>query len=196
MHEDCEDRFWAKVDKRGPNDCWEWTSAALPRGYGLLTLNGSNSYAHRLSWEINHGRPIPDGMLICHHCDNPACCNPAHLFLGTPADNTHDMVAKGRGRRGKHKLTDEEVLEIRARWRDPVTLRELGDRYGVSHETIRLVVSKGHKGGLKLMPEDVAEIKRDYGKYRNLMEKLVSEYGVCRDTISAAINRRGTYADI
>lgn len=88
-------RFWSKVDK-GPG-CWTWTGATQNYGYGAVTIHGLTRRAHRVSWELAHG-PIPDGLHVCHRCDNPPCVNPDHLFLGTAQDNVDDKDAKGRGR--------------------------------------------------------------------------------------------------
>lgn len=108
-------RFWRKLDKSG--DCWPWIGEKSPEGYGQMTTPYGNIRAHRLSWTIANGK-IPDGLLVCHTCDNPPCVNPAHLWLGTNLDNRADMVAKGRQVRGEQngfsKLTDAKVREIRA----------------------------------------------------------------------------------
>ena len=97
-----EERFWSKVDKSG--DCWVWTAAVVgsrnPKfdhvgGYGVFGIGRKVYRAHRVSWEMAHG-PIPDGMLVCHSCDNRGCVRPSHLFLGDQADNVRDMDSKGR----------------------------------------------------------------------------------------------------
>jgi len=96
-----EERFWRYVKRNGPNECWPWIGpiAKYRRGYGQFKRDGrrgKSENAHRIAWEYANGRKPEDEMYICHRCDNPPCCNPAHLFIGTPRDNTQDMIAKGR----------------------------------------------------------------------------------------------------
>ena len=86
-------RFWAKVERRGGDECWLWLGACDSAGYGRTTKAAIP--AHRLAWELTFGED-PGDLFVCHHCDNPPCCNPAHLFLGTSGDNSRDSVAKGR----------------------------------------------------------------------------------------------------
>lgn len=105
------------------------------KGYGKMKAGPGSKLAHRLSWELAHGA-IPDGLQVCHRCDNPGCVRPDHLFLGTQGDNMADMVKKGRlrpGHRFKSSLTEEEMDLIAA---DPRLQREIASDYGVCQPTI------------------------------------------------------------
>lgn len=93
-------RFWPKVDKRGPDDCWLWTGSEHGKGYGGFSYRGRSVPAQRISWLLEHGEP-PDNLFVCHTCDVPKCVNPAHLFLGDHQANMADMVAKGRSTYGR-----------------------------------------------------------------------------------------------
>jgi len=120
---DLEDRFWNYVDLRGPDECWGWLGSFDRGGYGRFDSKG----AHRVSHSLNVGA-IPDGMCVLHRCDNPACVNPKHLFLGTCKDNVVDMVSKGRNAKttGEDnfgaKLTNQQVLAIREDGRTNATI--------------------------------------------------------------------------
>ena len=108
-------RLWSKIAVNSdPGRCWEWTGSRYRAGYGSFGLRGKTNHAHRYVWESMYG-PIPEGQFVCHHCDNPPCCNPYHLFLGPPKSNTADMIRKGRqGYTGRaKKLTWERAQMIR-----------------------------------------------------------------------------------
>ena len=137
-------RFWDKVDVGEADECWEW-QAGKRRGYGLFGIHYKMWSSHRVAWILTFG-PIPKGLLVCHYCDNRACCNPYHLFLGTNADNLGDAARKGRMLRGEQdgnsKLTEEEVLEIRKMYAEGYTQQELADEFGVSVSQINNIVNR------------------------------------------------------
>lgn len=137
-------RFWAKVNVAGPDDCWIWTAGISQiHGYGKFTIKKqgiSDIGAHRYSWILANGS-IPDGMMICHICDNPPCVNPNHLFLGTAKDNAIDCVRKNRSARGERngnsKLNEADVLKIK----ESCNLLQLSRTYDVSVRTILDIVT-------------------------------------------------------
>lgn len=130
--------------------CWEFLGTKRnAMGHGSLSVHNRPVHAHRLAYALHRG-PIPSGRSVCHHCDNPACVRPEHLFLGTQQDNVNDMLGKGRSvpppiKRGlansNAKLTEAQVAEIRRRWAtDPTDQRALAREFGCSQSTIwRLV---------------------------------------------------------
>jgi len=145
-----EERFWTKVQKA--DGCWLWTASVHgTKGYGQINSGGRGRplQAHRVSWEIHFG-PIPDGMIICHHCDNPLCVRPDHLFVGTKSDNALDAVRKGifgdhwpKGERHyKTRLTNADALHIRALHAAGANYGELASRYGISNSSISKLVRR------------------------------------------------------
>ena len=130
--------FWSKVDRRGPDECWPWKKACDKDGYGKFNIGfrSRRQYqirAHRFSWLIHFG-DIPTGLCVLHHCDNPPCCNPAHLWLGTKADNSHDCVRKGRHYSGRHlsRISPDQRKEMIHRRRSGETLASLSKAFGIS----------------------------------------------------------------
>lgn len=138
------ERFWERVGSRSENQCWIWGGSIDRGGYGRLAMGRSSVLAHRFSYELHHG-PIPDGMDVCHSCDNPACVNPAHLWLGDAAANRADMVAKGRQgdwsgeRSGVNKLTEHNVRKIRELLAQGMRHATISKRFGVCRSTISLI---------------------------------------------------------
>ncbi len=135
-------RFWSKVKISGMFDCWEW-KASLRLGYGLFWKNGGHVSAHRMSWELTRGI-IPKGKLVLHNCDNPACVNPGHLFLGDGQENSSDMVIKGRSCRGEAKpnakLTEGKVRQVRNWYTGGSRVVDIARKLNVSHGLISGIV--------------------------------------------------------
>lgn len=163
-----EQRFWAKVDKTGT--CWIWTAGRDKDGYGQFRPGGlePTARAHRCAWALTHRSWPSADLLVCHTCDNPACVNPAHLFLGAPGDNSADMVAKGRQSRGERhpnagrafaqptsaqrargernaasRLTADDVREIRRLYRTgDMRQVDIAERFGISQNNVSRIVRR------------------------------------------------------
>ena len=156
-----EERFWSRVEQRGPNECWPWTHGRVSFGYGSFKAAGKFWSAHRFSWSIKNG-PIPTGKWVLHSCDNPPCCNPAHLFLGTRQDNIDDMMKKGRDRKvsgdewasvhdsqsvrgesnGRARLTADDVILIRSKVAAGQTVASLARELTMSEGALRGIVKR------------------------------------------------------
>src|SRR5262245_59597698 len=158
LYKDRIKAFWHFVDKRMPSECWEWQGNKDKAGYGRIKFKDKYHKAHRLSYEINVG-PVPEGLFICHHCDNPPCVNPNHLYAGTPRDNNNDTVARGRNvcgekhwtrskpervlrgeAHGRAKLTSEQVTAIRQAYANGFSQSHLAVQYGVNWSTINRII--------------------------------------------------------
>lgn len=139
------ERLEAYVKRGQPNECWEWTRGCS-KGYGNLSVgNGKYRPAHIVAWEIANNTALPKGMVIRHTCDNPPCCNPAHLLIGTPADNMADKVARGRQPRGESmatsKLTQQQVAEIRKRYAaGGIRQKDIAAEYGITQSNVSFLV--------------------------------------------------------
>lgn len=150
-----EQRLWSRVDIKGPTDCWIWLGSPR-KGYGHIKKQGQrvSSATHRVAWELTYG-VIPDGLFVCHKCDNKRCCNPNHLFIGTPQENTLDMYNKKKDptsngtryqpnvsgeKNGRAKLTLKDVDLIRSN-KGSISSKDLASQFSVSVSTICRVIS-------------------------------------------------------
>lgn len=141
------EKFLSKC-RNSENGCIEWIGYRQKDGYGQLIYQGKQELAHRLAYRLSIG-VIPHEMCICHKCDNPSCCNPDHLFIGTQLDNIADRVAKGRNgcrkgeTNGRAKLTESMVLEIREKLSSgSMTKAAIGRKYGVSEVLIGMIARR------------------------------------------------------
>lgn len=155
------ERFWQKVDIRGPDDCWEWKAGRDNGDYGMFWYKNRTIHAQRVAWWLTHG-DFPSETMTLHTCDNRPCCNPGHLFQGTNLDNHRDMCRKGRNARGERhgsrtkpekwhrgeqvhgaKLTEAAVRSIRSEYAaGGVTLHQLARKWQVRHTAIWEVVRR------------------------------------------------------
>lgn len=138
------EKFNAGIDKGSPDECWLWKGGNTGR-YGRIKTRSVSIAAHRASYQIHFGT-IPEGMFVCHHCDNPRCVNPNHLFLGTPLDNMRDKTEKGRGRylHGEEnpisRLTSKQVTEVRSRAKNGERQSHLAREFGICQATVSEIV--------------------------------------------------------
>lgn len=186
-----EERFWAKVDKSPhPTGCWVWT-AGKASGYGQFSIGRKFILAHRFAFENTKG-PIPEGLLVCHSCDNKPCVNPAHLWTGTSLDNTRDAVAKGRTARGDragcrlHPETCARGLRNGAHTHPERIPR--GDNHWARRRPEFLL--RGERNGVsKLTTAAVLEIRARYAAGGITQAEIGKTYGVTKGAIKSVVNR-------
>lgn len=187
---DAKEAFWSLVDRRDPDECWPWTGNRNGAGYGRFSFAGRRVIASRAAWYFAHG--TQPTLFVCHSCDNPPCCNPAHLWLGTSFDNLQDMAAKGRSpnqrkthcKRG-HEFTPENTLTKSKPghvWRRCLVCRALLEGYQL----------RG-RGRSQLSDDDVREIRRLRGGVSQ--RTLARRFGVAASTIHYA-QRADTWPSI
>ncbi len=176
------DRFWEKVHKRGPDDCWLWT-ASVAQGYGHMVDDGHDFNAHRVSWEMAHG-DIAEDQHVCHSCDKRyppgdityrRCVNPAHLFLGTRSDNMRDMCSKQRDRahtrQDSYARGDNHYLRLH-----PELVLRGDDHYLRKHPE---VIRRGeHSPSARFSLVQAEEIRALYTTERGCCARLARQYGV------------------
>lgn len=150
-------RLDSRLDKTGGDDaCWPFIGCRNEQGYGKIRINGRSMRAHRVAWELSYGK-LESDLFVCHKCDNPPCCNPSHLFIGTPQDNASDMVKKGR-----HLINPKHLPFGDAHWsrRYPEKVKR-----GMAHPLKKnpLLAAHGESAGLtKMTNESVIESRREF----------------------------------
>jgi hypothetical protein len=179
------DQFWQNVDRGGPvhpytpelGRCWTWRKGKGPHGYGSVQFNGRTARANRVAWQLANG-PIPDGMCVCHSCDNPPCCRPGHLYLDTNQGNMDDKVRKGRSYRPTGDRNGAR--------RHPENMTR-GDRHWSRRCPER--VPRGENSVTAKLTESKVMVIRQRSENES-MEQLAREYGVTKATIFKAVHRK------
>lgn len=172
-------RFCSKVDRASPHDCWPWIGSLYRTGYGNVRIRGKTYRSHRVAWAIAKG-VIPAGLCVLHKCDNRACCNPEHLFLGSLKDNITDMYRKGRARPPTGKAHGSRT--------HPERLAR-GNRHG-THTKPESIPRGIKRPGAKLTEYEVKQIRRLYAAGDISHSHLAAQYGVCQQPIWCILVRR------
>lgn len=183
-------RFWSNVTPSHEPDCWLWQGVHDRRGYGRVHVLGRQHGAHRIAWRLTCG-PIPQGLGVLHKCDVPACCNPAHLFLGTQRDNMQDAAAKGRIRGGwpvGHPAYCRKIGDDNPSRKHPERLAR-GDRNGSRLHPERLRRGEG-VGTAKLTADQVSTIRERYAAGGVTQRQLAREFGVSQGAIFFVLSGR------
>lgn len=201
------ERYHAKVDKRGPTDCWPWLASTNKKGYGKFGDGTTVTSAHRFGYVLLVG-PIPQGLCVLHTCDNPPCQNPAHWFLGTNKDNVDDRERKRRRiapqgeQHGRARLTEEQVHAIRQLYAADTSQRTLARTFSVSQRQIGRIlqgVSWSHSATAAVPTRNrnaakltEAAVRRIRCRYQNgeTQQVLAADFAVTRECISSIIRRR------
>lgn len=189
------ERFWSRVDTSGGEDaCWPWIGRLHKGGYGRFAVDKRHKggYAHRQAYELSVG-PIPEGLFVCHHCDNRKCVNPKHLYAGTHEDNMRDMVERGRTAKALGQMQEEEVRLLFAH--SGMTFSEIGRLFGVSYQVIQRVVGPVHREKVKKWRPwtgnehsgEAQRLEMALAKQHSSLtnEEIANLYGVSRRTVNS-----------
>lgn len=168
--EEDQKNFWSKVEIKRPKDCWPWIAAVTHDGYGRYTMRRQHNMAHRVAFRMKIGE-IPKGLCVCHHCDNPGCCNPSHLWLGTNWDNSLDSLMKGRLARGKRNGAYTHPEKIRRGKAHPFKINPMLHAFGESVNTAKLTASH------------VIAIRRFYATGKHTMQSLAMRFKISKANI-------------
>jgi hypothetical protein len=191
-----EQRFWKHVDRSGePDACWPWIGGTSHNGYGRFWLDGHTVPASHYAYEIGIG-PVPPGMLVLHHCDNPPCCNPTHLFIGTQLDNVHDRDAKGRAAQGDAsgaRLHPEKWSRGDRHWtrsRPDLKAKYIVGDNNPSHKHRDSRPRGENNAAAKLTWPQVREIRHLYASGNYTFKALGKQFGVSAVNIRQIIRER------
>jgi len=167
-----EERFWRFVTKLSESECWVWSGSKNAKGYGMLPTN-NEQLAHRVSYRLFKGE-IPAKTMVLHHCDNPTCVNPSHLYLGDNKQNMIDMISRDRAKpRGKPPTLSKEQVMLIAESTD--TVKSIAEKFNTSISSVRLIKSGGMYNHLDLsINKSKSDIKGKTGEF-NVMAKLTEE---------------------
>lgn len=173
-------RFWSKIHRSTNIECWEWTAYRTPDGYGRIKVSGRMLLAHRVAWMFEFG-PIPEGLCVCHRCDNPKCCNPHRLFLGTQLDNMRDATRKGRTLPNRRRGENHP-------WHLRPELIPRGDRAGARKHPERVV--RGERcHSAKLTEPDVVLIRKLASSGVPISD-LAHQFGIAKVNVRKVVQGR------